>query len=132
MELLFVVLAFLVPVVMVFAYSVWLHRRRRSSGVVDIVDRRESEALSVLVKKCTDLKTTVSTDNAGDIEEDIDSILVTARSLRDQNLRELALGQVMGVYIAMGREEEARKLLSEVKEETNRAEFLKTMFGNGI
>jgi hypothetical protein len=36
----------------------------------------------------------------------------------------------MGVYMTIGRDEEARALLSEVKDETIRAHILKEVFGS--
>ena len=128
--LLYIVLAFLVPVVMVFGYSVWLHRRRRPSVAVEPGGDPEDKTFSDLVQRCSALKNSVIANDAINIEEDIDSMLIIARSLQDQNLRELSLAQVMGVYVAIERVEEARALLSEVKEETNRARFLEDVFGN--
>ena len=130
MKILYIVLSFLLPVVMVFGYSVWLHRRRRPANSMEIASDPENKAFSALVQRCTALKNSAITDNATDIEEDIDSVLEIARSLQDQNLREQSLSQVMAVYVAIGRDKEARVLLTEVKDETNRAHILEEVFGN--
>jgi len=130
MALLYIVLGFLLPVVMVFGYSVWLNRKRRASIAERRIDDPEKEIFSAIVQRCTALKDSAVTDNTANIAEDIDSVLATTRSLQDQNLRELSLSQVMGVYLAIGRDEDARALLSEVKVETNRAKILKEIFGD--
>jgi hypothetical protein len=115
---------------LVFGYSVWLHRRRRNSDTAELAGDTESTAFSDLVQRCTALKSSAITDNVTDLEEDIDTVLVIARSLKDQDLREQSLSQVMDVYVTIGRDKEARALLSEVKDETNRAHILKKVFGN--
>ncbi len=127
--LLYIVLGFLLPVILVFGYSVWLHRRRRPSNIAESVDDPEHKSFSALAQRCTALKNSSTTDNAGNIEEDIEAVLVIARSLQDQILRELSLSEVMSVYVAIGRDKEARALLSEVKGETNRAKILEEVFG---
>jgi hypothetical protein len=130
MAILYIVLGFLLPVIMVFGYSVWLNRRRRISGGAEFVGDPEKKAFSAIVQRCATLKNSANKDNATNIEEDIDSVLVKARSLQDQNLRERSLSQVMSVYVAMGRDKEARALLSEVKDEANRANILEEVFGH--
>ncbi len=125
MMLLYIVLGFLVPVIMVFVYSIWLNRKRRSSNTTELRGDSENKTFSALVQKCSDLRDSVIKDNAINIEEEIDSVLAIARSFRDQNLKDQSLAQVMAVYVAIGRDEEARTLLSEVKGETNRAHILK-------
>jgi hypothetical protein len=115
---------------MVFGYSKWLNRKRQTSGTVKYAGDTENKVFSDLVQKCTALKNSAITDNAIDIEEDIDAVLVIVRSLKAQNLREQSLSQVMGVYMTIGRDEEARALLSEVKDETIRAHILKEVFGS--
>ncbi len=130
MIVLYIVLGFLVPVMMVFGYSKWLNRKRQTSGTVKYAGDTENKVFSDLVQKCTALKNSAITDNAIDIEEDINAVLVIVRSLKAQNLREQSLSQVMGVYMTIGRDEEARALLSEVKDETIRAHILKEVFGS--
>jgi len=130
MMLIIIVLAFLLPVILVFGYSVWRYRKRTIPGAAQIIGDPEKKTFAALGEKCTDLKNSASTDNATDIDEDIDSVLEIARSLKDQNLREMSLFHVMGVYVAIGREQEARALLSEVKEEANRAYILEKVFGD--
>ena len=130
MALLYIVLGFLLPVVMVFGYSVWLNRKRRASIAAARIDDPENKVFSAIVQRCTTLKDSAIAGSTANISEDIDSVLVTARSLQDQNLRELSLSQVMSVYMAIGRDKDARALLSEVKEETNRANILKEVFGD--
>ncbi len=129
MKILFVVLGFLLPVVMVFAYSIWLNRRRRSR-IADFSDDPENKTVSLLVQRCTALKNSVTADDSTGLDEEIESVLATARSLTNQNLRELSLSRVMAVYVAAGRDEEARALLSEVKDDSNRARFSGELFGN--
>jgi predicted negative regulator of RcsB-dependent stress response len=118
MMLLIIVLGFLVPVLMVFGYSVWLGRKRRAST-----------AFSDLVQRCAALKESAASDNDANDEEEINSVLTTARFFQDQNFRELSLSQVMSVYVAKGRDEEARALMSEVRDDGNRAQILKEIFG---
>ena len=118
MMLLIIVIGFLVPVVMVFVYSVWLGRKRRAS-----------KEFSALVQRCTALKNAGKTIDDTSFEEEINSVLARARSFQDQNFRELSLSQVMSLYIALGREEEARALMAEVRDEGNRARILKEIFG---
>jgi len=130
MMILLIILGFLLPVMLVFAYSVWLNRQRRSSAVIEISGDSENKTYSALVQRCKVLRNSAITDDGTGIEEDIVSILEIARSLQEQNLRELSLSHVMGVYVAIGREDKARALLSEVKEETNRATILEKVFGN--
>jgi hypothetical protein len=130
MKLLFLVLAFLLPVVLVFGYSIWLNRRRRTSGAVNSVGDPENTTFSALVERCKALKNSAIADNDADIDGEIESVLAIARSLQDQDLRELSLSHVMGVYVTIGRDEEARALLSEVKKEANRASILEKVFGN--
>lgn len=127
--LLYIVLGFLLPVIMVFGYSVWLNRRRRTTDNVESVGAAEHKAFSALAQRCTALKSSVTADNATSIEEEIEPLLVIARSLQEQNPRELSLSEVMSVYVAIGRDKEARALLSEVKGETNRAKILEEVFG---
>jgi len=128
MGLLYIVLGFLVPVIMVFAYSVWLHRRRVAADA-KLASDPDNKAFAELVQRCSALKTAATTDNVTNIEEDINSVLVVARSLQDQDMREASLSHAMGVYLAIGRDEEAHALLAEVKKETNRARILKNVFG---
>jgi heme/copper-type cytochrome/quinol oxidase subunit 2 len=130
MMVLYIVLGFLVPVMLVFGYSVWLHRRRQNSDTAELAGDTENTAFSDLVQRCTALKSSAITNNVTDLEEDIDTVLVIARSLKDQDLREQSLSQVMDVYVTIGRDKEARALLSEVKDETNRTHILKKVFGN--
>jgi hypothetical protein len=127
---LYIVLGFLVPVLMVFGYSVWLNRKRKNSGTARFAGDTESKVFSDLVQKCTALKNSAITDNVTDIEKDIDAVLVIVRSLKAQDLREQSLSQVIGVYVTIGRDKEARALLSEVKNETTRAHILKEVFSN--
>ena len=115
---------------MVFAYSRWLNRQRQAPGVEKVAGDKENKTFSALVQRCTALKNSAIADNAANIEEDIDSALEIARSLQDQNLRELSLAQVMSVYVAIGRDQEARALLSEVEKEANRTSILEEVFGN--
>jgi len=130
MMLLLIILGFLLPVLMVFGYSRWLNRQRQTPNAAKNIGDPENETFSALVQSCTTLKDSANTANATDIQEDVDSILVIARSIQDQNLRELSLAQVMGVYVAIGCDQEARALLSEVKGEANRASILEKVFGN--
>ncbi len=128
MGLVYVVLGFLVPVVMVFAYSVWLHRRR-VAATEKLASDPVNKAFMDLLQRCAALKTAAMTDDVTNIEEDIDSVLVIARSLQDQDMREASLSHVMSIYLAIGRDEEAHALLSEVKNEANRARILREVLG---
>jgi hypothetical protein len=130
MMLLVIVLAFLLPVILVFGYSVWRYRKRPIPGAAQIIGDPEKKTFSALAQKCTDLKNSVSTGSASNIEKDIDSVLEVARSLKDQNLREMSLSHVMGIYVAIGREQDARALLAEVKDEANRVYILEEVFGD--
>jgi hypothetical protein len=118
MMLLFIVLGFLAPVLMVFGYSVWLSRKRRAS-----------KEFSDLVQRCTVLRESTTSDNDADFEEEVNSVLAKARMFQDQNFRELSLSQIMSIYVAKGRDEEARVLMSEVRDEGNHARILKEIFG---
>ncbi len=122
MMVVYIVLGFLVPVVMVFGYSVLLSRRRVAS--------RARNTLSSVEKKCATLKDSAAAGNTTEIEADMDSVLEVVRALPDQNLREQSLGKVMDVYLALGQDENARALLSEVEDEANRANILKEVFGD--
>jgi len=113
---------------MVFAYSVWLHRRR-VAATEKLASDPVNKAFMDLLQRCAALKTAAMTDDVTNIEEDIDSVLVIARSLQDQDMREASLSHVMSIYLAIGRDEEAHALLSEVKNEANRARILREVLG---
>ncbi|MAF83691.1 MAG: hypothetical protein QGH93_01585 [Gammaproteobacteria bacterium] len=124
MMLVYIVLGFLIPVVMVFAYSKWLSHKRKV-----VYKKMDHTIYSQLVDKCVALKSSAKSGKDNNISAEIDSVLEVVRTINDQDIKAQSLSQVMSVYVSIGCDSEAQALLSEVEGETNRANILKEVFG---
>ncbi len=125
MMLVTIVLGFLIPVVMVFGYSVWLSRKRKAA-----YGKMDQTIFSQLVEKCVALKE--SADKGDSIKAELDSVLDVVRSIKNQDIRNQSLAQVMTLYVSTGSEKEAEALLSEVEGEANRASIRRDVLGKDV